>query len=500
MSEELLKDKIAGWIGQAPKPERKKVDAVVAPPPVSPKMVVYDHTEDDRHVPMMVAEKFDETNFPSKADGFFILVDAAKGKWAPDYEGFAGYIAQKYYVRSVDGVSYRFADGYYRSITGLEFLNLAYGYMRINTPPRVIRAMVEAAEIKTFTAPEGMKAPVGKINLANGILNLRDRTLEAHSAKYFFKYKLPHKYLPEAKCPNWINFLRQTFDGNEDLVNLSAEIFGWVLMGGPPKIHTSIFLQGEGRNGKGVFLDTLKAIIGEGNYSAIALDKLDQPFSVVHCDGKLANIVTEVTTKAIESATFKTAVSGEEVMGAFKHRDEFKFPFHARIIMAANKIPYMGDTTTGTHEKFLILPFNRYIARGERDIDFLQHNIMPEMSGILNWALEGLERIAKRRAFSEVAAVLESVEEMREEVDAVYRWFKSHVLISEKVPVSILTFGPIYPEFVTWCEKEGIKAVPRHIFCRKCTAEVRKNTNLKITKPQNVVTVSGRIKLVKSGI
>lgn len=453
-------------------------------------------------LPPAPAQTFEPSaeQFPTKADGFHFEVRTKQSStWKPHYYEFAGYVTQKYFMKGTEGVLYGYVDGAYEAWSTLKLKHLAMRICRENTAPGVLNGMAEMVENNAYTPADQMITPAGFINLQNGVLNVRTRQLEPHSPARFFKYKLPHAFDPNALCPNWEKFLTDTFEGNQELSDLSGEVFGWVLMGGAPQIHKAIFLQGEGRNGKGVWLDTLKGMIGELNWSSVPLDKLDEPFRVVQANGKLANIVTEVTTAAIQSDAFKTAVSGESMSASFKHKDLFKFDFHARIILAANKTPFMNDTTTGTHEKFLIIPFNRYIQKQDRELNFVGKHILPEMPGIMNWALRGLDRLIKRGGFLESEAVDASVDEMRKEIDPTYQWFCERVRIGvrdAKATYPGLAFSRYYDNYVTWSQSEGYQPIKRLTFVKKCMAEVRKNPNLSIGHPNNVTTVYGNIKVL----
>lgn len=439
----------------------------------------------------------DRADFPSMADGFFDRVQTKQGdRFVPNYEEFSRYVGMRYFLKTNDAFSYLYEDGHYRQASMLQLKNMAQRLIKENTAPSQISAFVEHARAVNFIRADELREPRGMINLKNGILDVRTKQLREHSPEFFFKYRLPHEYVEGAKCPNWLAFLERTFEGNKELVDVCAEIFGYVLLGGEPFLHKAFVLSGEGRNGKSTFLDVMKYMIGRSNFSSIPVGQLERPFSAIMADGMLANIVGETSAKEINSETFKTAVGGEELIAAQKGCPEYAMPFHARIVMACNRLPHLGDATTGAHEKFFILPFNRYLQKTEREALFAQRHLFPEISGIICWALEGLERLVRRGMLPEISAVEGQTVELREEIDSVYAWFKEFVTIGSGEDVSltnVVQFKKFYSHYKIWCDAEGRNPVAALTFSKRCLSEVRKFPHLKITRPGNVQTVTGDV-------
>ncbi len=363
-------------------------------------------------------------NIPSQSTGF---VETKLGKggavyYIPKYSDLALYLRQTLHFMANDAFMYQYREEFYQKVSPLQIKSIVTELVRQDTDPKDISKFCEAARAKNFVERRKLIEPPGFINLSNGVLDVRNRELLPHSPEYFFKYKLRHAFDREAKCPRWIEFLERTFEGNQGLVEVSAEIFGYVLVGGKPFLHKAFALLGEGRNGKSTWLDMLKYLLGSSNFSSVPIGKFDKPFSVVMLDAMLANIVGETSTKEIDSESFKTAVGGEELIAAQKGQPEYPLAVKARLIFACNRLPHLGDATTGAHEKFFILPFNRYIPASERDPMFAQKELFPEVQGVLNWALDGLERLVTRGRLPQIQAVEDQHAELREEIDSVFAW------------------------------------------------------------------------------
>jgi P4 family phage/plasmid primase-like protien len=437
--------------------------------------------------------------FPTKESGFFRKEMNSKKQMVdvPDFVDFSKWMAFDKNLKANDAFNFLYDDGYYQRLPNMKLQSITQALVKENTAPHVINQFVNSAKNHCYVDKENLVEPPGLINLKNGILDVRNKRLQPHSPEYFFKYKLPHEYIEGAECPEWLKFLERTFEGNQELVDLCAEIFGYVILGGEPFLHKAIVLSGDGRNGKSTFLDVLKYMIGRTNFSSIPISQLQKPFSVVMADGMLANIVGETTAGEINSEAFKTAVSGEELIASQKGMPEYPLAFNARLILACNKLPHLGDATAGAYEKFLILPFNRYIQAEERIALFAKRHLFPEVSGVINWALRGLDRLILRGMLPEITIVQEQNIELREEIDSVFAWMQGRVNLTydEKFPVLTVKIKNWYPNYEQFCVSEKRNSIGPLQFSKRIMAEVRKHPHLRITRPQNSIAVTGRVEI-----
>jgi P4 family phage/plasmid primase-like protien len=433
--------------------------------------------------------------FPTLKDGF-ILKEMKNNKVieTPDFDGFSKYMANRFQFIANDAFLYIYKDGFYNRVSVMELEKLVASIVKQNSTPHLITQFARHAKLYNFVKLTDLVEPRGLINLKNGILDVRTRKLLNHSPEFFFQYCLPHEYIEGAVAPEWLAFLERTFEGNQELVNVCAEIFGYILLGGEPFLHKAIVLSGEGRNGKSTFLDVLKHLIGKTNFSSIPISQLDKPFSVVMADGKLANIVGETTAKEINSEAFKTACSGEELIASQKGLPEYPLAFNARIVMACNKLPHLGDATIGAYEKFFILPFDKFLQEETRIVLFAQRYLFPETPGVINWALEGLQRLILRGQLPKISAVNDKGIELRREIDTVFAWMEQHVTWGGG---EVLKFKPAdwYENYMSWCREEQRPHVSKINFSKRISAEVRKLPNYTTQFPKGMLSITGRVTL-----
>ena len=362
----------------------------------------------------------------------------------PQYYKLAYYLRDEFGFMCKDKYIWAYNGKFYEYKSNEQLQNIVTDLTKDQASPNHLSGFVKIAIAKNQTNKE-LIHPQGFINLENGTLELKSRKLKEHSKKDFFRYCLPIQYDESAKCPRFLKYLEETFQGDQELIRLTFQIYGYCLMGGDPFLHKAFVLLGSGRNGKSVWLHVLKGLLGKANHSAVSIGLLNKPFSVVQMDGKLANIVGELTTGVIDSESFKTAVGGEELTASLKGKDEFGLKIDARMLFASNAMPVFKDTTAGMYEKLCILPFDRYLKPSERDPGIFKA-VSKELPGILNLALEGLEYVMTHKRLIEPKASKLKIEEYRDDSDITYRWISENLEITENRADIVLT-SMIYDKF-----------------------------------------------------
>jgi putative DNA primase/helicase len=406
----------------------------------------------------------DIIDYPSKSNGF-------KDSKSWQYYELAHYMVNEMGLKSIDSYMWIYKDTHYVPINRKLLSKIIIQLTNEAAAPKTVRSFVEACECVSQLNDDEFKSPKNCINLANGVLDIKSKIFVPHNKDFNFKYMTPIKYDPKARCDEFLEFLNFVFEGDAQLLSVTAEIFGYCLLDSHPFLHKAFVLLGQGRNGKSTFLDVLKKLLGEQNVASVSLSNLDRPFSVVQLDGKLANIVGETPDKHISSELFKTAIGGEELTAALKNKNEYSMPVNARFVVAANKMPKFGDTTTGMWEKLFILPFNRYIPEGQRDKG-KRERLFKELPGILNFALSGLDRLMENKSLTKVDASQMMVEDYREDSDSFYEFFNQVVVINKK-DADKLSSGDfthlkvIYNAYVKWCERNSVKYPIGLKECRK---------------------------------
>lgn len=246
------------------------------------------------------------------------------------------------------------------------------------------------------------KIPIELICVENGILNLYNKELMPFNPEYYFKSKLPVNYNSEIDCVKIKKFLEETAYPEDILV--IQEFFGFCLYR-RYFIKKAIVLFGEKNTGKTILMNVLSKFLGEKNISGISLQRIasKDKFALASLKDKLANIYDDLSAEdLIDSGGFKIATGGGYITAEFKFGDSFQFMTHAKNIFATNKIPNLKDINDDAYyERWIPICFDNQKEIEEQD-NFLFEKLttMEEMSGLLNYSLDGLQRILQKGKFS----------------------------------------------------------------------------------------------------
>jgi len=255
-----------------------------------------------------------------------------------------------------------------------------------------------------------------KICCKNGILNVKTKTLEPFTPDKIFFTKINAAYDVNAQCEKIDSFLSEVLSDEADIETIK-EFFGYCLLGGYPIQKITLFI-GEGGNGKGQTLELLRQFLGEKNYSGIPLQKLEEnDFKERELFNKLANIGADISDAPLKSTAKLKGLSGGDVINAsVKFKNDITFQNETKLVFSANKLPKTYDLTPAFFRRwvYIVYPF-RFLTASEissmplekrknlkvRTDDIIKSLITDtELSGLLNEALKGLERLLSTGEFT----------------------------------------------------------------------------------------------------
>jgi len=306
----------------------------------------------------------------------------------------------------------------------------------------------------------------GYINLQNGVFNIADNTMSAHSSEFGFRYILPYGYEPEAKCPRFLQFMDEVTVGREDLKTILLEYMGYALANGDCLAEKAVILYGSGSNGKSTFMDVLKALAGSDNYSALPLSSLGSATKRVMTEGKLFNIGEETNIKALkDSEVFKTMVTGGEVDVKRLYVQEYSVKNRCKLIMACNDKPMSSDRSDGLYRRLLLIPFQAHFSENQKDPE-IRDKLLKELPGIFNLAVAGFKRLKNRNwKFSESETIVSEIEAYKLENDNVLQWKVEKLVVTDDDD-DIVFKHEMYDSYKRLCEEDGTYPIPNRVFFR----------------------------------
>lgn len=340
-------------------------------------------------------------------------------------EEIVKYIKEKKIIKSIrqdekkevwiykEGIYVENGISYIEEITR-ELLGVLYTTYRCNNVISKIEADTFVDQKEFFNQQNNYKYLV-PVN--NGILNIKTRELKEFSPEYYFFNKLNVEYNPKAKCKNFIKFLEEITEKENDRKGIQ-EMFGYSMMK-EYKYEKAFMLHGEkGRNGKSKLLSVLREFLGVNNCAEQSLQKLEEDnFNLVELHNKLVNISADISKAAMNNTGNFKALTGRDTINAQrKFKTGLQFTNYAKMIFACNDLPYINKNENAVWLRWIYIPFP-YQFLPDKEILLLSEeekkNVKlqdpeiitkltteEEFSGILNWALEGLQRLEEKKDFS----------------------------------------------------------------------------------------------------
>ena len=318
---------------------------------------------------------------------------------------------------------------------------------------KVIRNLIDACPLENRVSMLDLLTwEKDKINLRNGVLDVNNMELRPHSPKYYFLHQFPVEYAPEADCPTWKKFLETTLD--QKYIPTLQEFMGYCLIPNT-KFQKAMLLYGTGANGKSIVINTLLHLLGEKYTSTASLDRIqNNRFAAAQLVGKLLNASSEtVSYSGNELDIFKAIVGGDAITVEEKGKPPMTVRLATRLLFASNTMLRSGDQTTGNYRRWLIIPFEKQFLGDDAD-PFLQDKIDQELSGILNWCLEGLQRLLKQGKFSYDGQ--EMIDRMMYENDSVVAHVQDCCILDENATVAAKV---LYENYKQYCEEAGLRKV-----------------------------------------
>ena len=269
----------------------------------------------------------------------------------------------------------------------------------------IIREVIDLLKMHQATGTDRsrLSEPLPIINVANGELWIRaDGSVERrpHDPASGLRYCLDVVYDPNATCPHYDCALTEIFSVSATPAALVAfwnEFCGYTLQ--PSRPDARIFVGwGAGNDGKSALTGLLVSLLSGDRVAAMPVGKLaSNRFMLGHLADKAMLLDDDVAVGTIlADGLLKTVSEAKVVTGEPKNRDAFEFQVRAVPVLLCNAVPHLRDTSNGFRRRLIVIPFDRSFKADEADRTLFSRIKATELSGVLNRALEGLQRVARR--------------------------------------------------------------------------------------------------------
>ncbi|MGE0193915.1 MAG: phage/plasmid primase, P4 family [Planctomycetota bacterium] len=334
---------------------------------------------------------------------------------------------------------------------------------------RAVLALAET-EPELVVTTDALDADPWLLNVANGTLDLRTGELRPHRREDLLTKLVPVAYDPDARAPQWSRFLEQV-QPDPDVRGFLARYAGYCLTGTMGEQVFAIH-HGGGENGKGVYSDTLIALLGLGEYAKVT------PYDtfLVRRQGSATNdlaalrgarlVVAAEPNEGVrlDEAAVKGFTGEDPITCRFHYQEFFTYQPTGKLILSGNHRPRIRGTDHAMWRRVRLVPWPVTFSKEKRD-NSLRRKLKDELPGVLAWAVRGcLEWQCEGLRPPEV--VLAAVEEYRESEDHVGRFIADRCRLGASL---VVTSKELRAAYTTWAEDEGEEALSAKAFGAKLT-------------------------------
>ncbi len=333
------------------------------------------------------------------------------------------------------------------------------------TDPKAVKLAAAVASAKTVAATvslaradrrhaatvEQWDEETWLLNTPGGIVDLRTGAMLPHDPmRYMTKITAA---APGGDCPLWRKFLAEITDSDTELQAFLQRVAGYSLTGSIRE-HALFFAYGTGGNGKGVFLNTLNAILGD--YGAVApmatflASRTEQhPTDLAGLRG--ARLVTAQETeqgRRWAESKIKALTGGDPISARFMRQDFFTFSPAFKLVIAGNHKPGLRGVDEAIRRRFHLIPFTVTIVSPDKE---LSDKLRAEWPGILQWAIAGCLDW-QHRGLSPPAAVRNATAEYLAAEDATALWLDECCALDNTY---VERSTDLFASWKAWAEKAG---------------------------------------------
>jgi len=291
----------------------------------------------------------------------------------------------------------------------------------------------------------------------NGMIDLRLGQAVTPDRAALITKSIGVDYDPNATCPLWMAFIREITKGHQELADYLQTAVGYTLTASNVE-QCLFFLYGCGANGKGTFVETITALLGD--YAITAPESMftkDRNQSATNDIARLAGCRMAVAAEVEENAHFaesriKALTGGDTITARFLHKEFFDFRPSHHFWISGNHKPNVRGADHGIWRRIRLVPFTRIFADHEKD-KTMPAKLLAELPGILNWALAGCLRW-QREGLTTPACVTAATETYRAEEDMIGHFLEECTAADPSDRVLVSSF---YQAFNAWEMRGGIK-------------------------------------------
>lgn len=402
-----------------------------------------------------------------------------------------------------------------RDAGGLTVQKMSETFGRTNS---AIKNLMQLAKAHLITHSDDFDAHENLVNCPNGIIDLywqpTDEDFDEHGQPNFDTdvYRSPHDsamYLTKMTGVPWTQTPQMVFDyymGSDRLQLVPRppsrwELFlervqpdpdvrdylqrwaGYMLFGGI-RDHEMLVLEGEGANGKSVFMKVLLGVMGDyaapGSHSLLIEKNFDDhPTALAQVKGLRMVVVSETPRNArINEARLSQLTAGDRVLARHMREDFWSFTPTAKLVMVTNHRPEIPSGTEAIWRRIRRVPWPVTIPVEDRINNLEQPILANEGEHVLDWMFDGWFKY-QTNGLTMPSVLAQSNEQYRAEQDVIGQYISEMGYITGSTNDLMVTCSDFNYGLDAWCKHSGMERPTRNERTRMMQKKgfIRRQTN-----------------------
>jgi putative DNA primase/helicase len=230
-----------------------------------------------------------------------------------------------------------------------------------------------------------------------------------------------------------------------------------------PKI---IVLRGSGSNAKTKVMETVTKILGQDLVAYFRIENLENNrFAIGSLLGKTVLVDDDVKAGTrLPDGELKKISEPKILTGERKHGPVFNFTIRTVPVLICNNVPSVADLSWGMQRRLMVIPFDRTFKE-DADLDLFLKIWATELPGVLNRALRGLRRLARRDwRFKEPTCVIQATSRLLADANPV------PAFIADRCTSNLTAtcwMKDLYAAYCTWSDEMGFTKVQQQPTVRR---------------------------------
>ena len=287
------------------------------------------------------------------------------------------------------------------------------------------------------------------------VVDLRTGELLAPDASYMINFSASVRPAPPgAAHPLWSRFLDEATHNDKDLQRYLRQRAGYWLTG-DTSLEDFDFIHGPGGNGKGVFLKTITAIMGDYALAAPISQFMVSRHDEHLCElARLAHARLVIASEPEENRTWAIGkikqLTGNEgrIAARHMHQSFFEFAPSFKLVFVGNTKPRISSVDEALVRRLNLVPFRFQPATRDEQ---LKEKLIVEYPAILRWAIDGWLDL-RVRGRVRPAVIAEATREYLDDENVIATWLAERC---ELGPLYEATLKQLFADWTAWCQSNG---------------------------------------------